>query len=82
MITPFLLLAALNAAPSTEAAMHAAPGPNAFPNARSIVWIPAIRYPVGPVEVGVRVPVFSVRRDCRVENCSTSGVGNPALEVG
>lgn len=81
MTSALLLLAALNAAPSAEAAIHVAPGPDAFPNARSIVWIPAIRYPVGPVEVGVRAPVFSVRRDCRVENCSTSGLGNPALEV-
>ncbi len=76
-----LLAAALTVAPSAQVVMHAAPGPDAFPNARSVVWIPEIRHPLASLELGVRAAFYNVRRDCRVDNCSTTGVGNPALSL-
>ncbi len=82
MTAPILLiLFTTGGAPQARVEMHAPPGPDAFPNVRSVVWIPEARIPVGPVEATVRVPVFNTRFDCRGDRCSTVGNGNPALGV-
>ncbi len=81
MTALILLAAAISAAPSVRLEAHSAPGPDAFPNARSFVWIPSVRHPLGAFELGARAPAFRVRRDCRIEDCTTTGAGNPSLEL-